>query len=163
MNIDQLKYLVDLAKTSSMNTTAKRMFISQQALSESMKRLEKELDCTLLTRSQTGVMFTDDGMAVLESAQNMLKHYQVMMDNLEARHEKEHVRGKISLGIAPVATGSFLPELLQPLAFLVYLLLDLLQLLFPPGKLPAAFGYQGFKLCGEIFTGLLFDHGVCGF
>ncbi|MBQ1188217.1 MAG: LysR family transcriptional regulator, partial [Peptococcaceae bacterium] len=54
MNIDQLKYLVDLAKTSSMNTTAKRMFISQQAISESMKRLEKELDCTLLTRSKTG-------------------------------------------------------------------------------------------------------------
>ncbi|MBQ2035024.1 MAG: LysR family transcriptional regulator [Peptococcaceae bacterium] len=113
MNIDQLKYLVDLAKTSSMNTTAKRMFISQQALSESMKRLEKELDCTLLTRSKTGVMFTEDGMAVLESAQNMLKHYQVMMDYLKARHEKEHVRGKISLGIAPAATVSFLPELLQ--------------------------------------------------
>jgi DNA-binding transcriptional LysR family regulator len=33
MNIDQLRYFADLAKTGSMNTTAKRMFISQPALS----------------------------------------------------------------------------------------------------------------------------------
>ncbi|MBQ2860056.1 MAG: LysR family transcriptional regulator, partial [Peptococcaceae bacterium] len=43
MNIDQLKYFADLAKTNSITNTAKRMFISQQALSESIKRLENEV------------------------------------------------------------------------------------------------------------------------
>ena len=54
MNIDQLRYFADLAKTGSMNTTAKRMFISQPALSESVKRLEEELGCPLILR-QKGV------------------------------------------------------------------------------------------------------------
>lgn len=113
MNIDQLKYFADLAKTSSINTTAKRMFISQQALSESVKRLEKELDCTLLTRSKTGIAFTEDGKIVLETAQNILEQYQTMLEALDAKHQREHLKGIIHLGIAPAATGSFLPELLM--------------------------------------------------
>ena len=57
MNIDQLRYFADLAKTNSITNTAKRMFISQQALSESIKRLENEVGCTLVNRSKTGVEF----------------------------------------------------------------------------------------------------------
>ena len=112
MNLDQLKYLADLAKTSSMNTTAKRMFISQQALSESIKRLENELDCTLLLRSKTGIEFTDDGKVVLDCAQHMLKHYNEMNQYLQTKYHKNHLQGKLTIGVAPVATSSFLPELL---------------------------------------------------
>lgn len=112
MNIDQLKYLADLAKTSSINTTAKRMFISQQALSMSIKRLEHELGCTLLHRSKTGVEFTEDGKHILDSALHILEHYDEMMAYLDSSQHKNNPRGKLMLGIAPAATSSFLPDLL---------------------------------------------------
>ena len=65
MHTDQMAYLIDVAKTGSINTTAKRMFSSQQAVSESLKRLEAELNCTILNRSKRGVSLTEDGKYVL--------------------------------------------------------------------------------------------------
>ena len=65
MNSEQLRQLIDISKTGSIRMTAKRLYISQQAVSESMKRLEKELNCILLNRSKNGVTLTDDGKFVL--------------------------------------------------------------------------------------------------
>ena len=83
MNIDQLRYFADLAKTGSMNTTAKRMFISQPALSESVKRLEEELGCPLLLRSKTGITFTEDGKMVLEHALRILEQHEQIQQKLQ--------------------------------------------------------------------------------
>ena len=112
MNIDQLRYFIDLSKTGSMNTTAKRMFISQPALSESIRRLEDELGCTLLLRSKTGVVFTDDGKMVLEHALRMLEQHDRMLQKLQIKYGQEQVEGKLSIGIGPTINDTFLPELL---------------------------------------------------
>lgn len=113
MNIYQLKYLIDLSKTSSINTTAKHMFLSQQALSESIKRLEQELGCTLLNRSKTGVTFTNEGKIVLDCAQQMLNHYDAMLQQLHSITQQTQLRGQLSVGVAPATASSFLPALLQ--------------------------------------------------
>lgn len=112
MNIDQLKYFVDLAKTNSITTTAKRMFISQQALSESIKRLENELGCTLLSRSKTGIEFTDDGKMVLDYARNILEQHLQMEQNLQMKYNKNHLQGKLSIGVGPTVCNTFLPQLI---------------------------------------------------
>ena len=112
MNIDQLKYLADLAVTNSMNVTAKRMFISQQAVSDSIKRLEHELGCTLLIRSKTGITFTEDGKAILEHAQKILNHYSHITQYLEEKYNKDYVDGKLLIGAGPVVNDTILPSLL---------------------------------------------------
>ena len=91
MNIDQLKYLADLAITNSMNVTAKRMFITQQAVSDSIKRLEQELNCTLLNRSKTGISFTEDGKVILEHAQKILKQHEHIEQYLQEKYNKNYV------------------------------------------------------------------------
>ena len=65
MRTEQLIYLIDIAKTGSINNTAQRLFTSQQSISESIKKLENELGCTILNRSKTGVTLTEDGLYVL--------------------------------------------------------------------------------------------------
>ena len=90
MNIDQLKYLTDLAITNSMNLTAKRMFITQQAVSDSIKRLEQELGCTLLNRSKTGISFTEDGKVILEHAQKILNHHYDIEHYLQEKYNKNY-------------------------------------------------------------------------
>ncbi len=116
MNIDQLRYFTDLAKTGSMNTTAKRMFISQPALSESIKRLEEELGCTLLLRSKTGISFTEDGKMVLEHALRILEHHDQIQHNLQLKYDKDHIHGKLVIGVGPVINDTFLPDLLVKLS-----------------------------------------------
>lgn len=112
MNIDQMKYLADLAITNSMNVTARRMFISQQAVSDSVKRLEQELGCTLLNRSKTGISFTEDGKVILEHVQKMLKQFDYIEHYLHEKYNKDYVQGKLLLGAGPVVNETILPELL---------------------------------------------------
>lgn len=40
MRIEQLRYLSDIQNTHSISKTAKRFFVSQQAMSNSLKQLE---------------------------------------------------------------------------------------------------------------------------
>ena len=112
MNIDQLKYFADLAKTNSITNTAKRMFISQQALSESIKRMENELGCTLVLRSKTGVSFTEDGKYVLDYAQKILVLHTEMEQHLQRKYNKEFLHGKLTIGVGPTISNVFLPKLM---------------------------------------------------
>ncbi len=112
MNIDQLRYFADLAKTGSMNTTAKRMFISQPALSESVKRLEEELGCPLLIRSKTGITFTEDGKMVLEHALHILEHHAQIQQKLLLKYHNEHLHGQLTIGVGTTINDTFLPDLL---------------------------------------------------
>lgn len=113
MHINQLKYLADLEKTGSMNMTAKRMFISQPALSESVKRLEQELGCLLLVRSKTGIEFTDDGKMVLEHSREILEHYDAILKKLDKKYQKNYLYGELKVGVGSTISDTFLPELMM--------------------------------------------------
>ena len=110
MNTDQMAYLIDIAKTGSINTTAKRLFSSQQAISESIKRLENELNCTLLIRSKKGVTLTEDGKYVLKQITAMYEQYEDLQYYFNLRHNT--LNGSLKIGVAPLATAIFLPDLL---------------------------------------------------
>ena len=43
MTLNQLKYIVELSKDSSINEAAKKLFISQPSLTASLKSLEQEV------------------------------------------------------------------------------------------------------------------------
>ena len=72
MRTEQLKYLVDVAETGSMNKSADRLFVSPQAVSKAIKQLEEELGAELLVRTRLGVTLTNVGESIVALAQNML-------------------------------------------------------------------------------------------
>jgi DNA-binding transcriptional LysR family regulator len=88
------------------------MFISQPALSESIKRLKEDLGCTLLHRSKTGITFTEDGKMVLEQALRILEHHDQIRHNLQIKYDQEHIYGKLVFGVGPTINDTFLPDLL---------------------------------------------------
>ena len=92
--------------------TAKRMFISQPALSESVKRLEQELGCLLLVRSKTGIEFTDDGKLILDYAQKILELHVEMEQELQNKYNKEFLHGRLAIGVGPTVSNVFLPKLM---------------------------------------------------
>ena len=72
MRIEQLHCIVDIAETGSITATAQRQFVTQQAVSKTIKQLEKELNATLLIRTRTGVSFTEIGKELVTFAQKVL-------------------------------------------------------------------------------------------
>lgn len=71
MKIEQLEQILEIAKTKSINKAAANLFISQSALSISIRHLEEELGCELITRSNRGVSFTNKGNDLLEYAESI--------------------------------------------------------------------------------------------
>lgn len=88
MRLDQLKYLVDIAQTGSITNTSQRFFVTQQAVSKSIKQLETELDTEILIRTNAGVSFTEAGEEVVAFAK------QVLEEETQLEEKLRHIRNK---------------------------------------------------------------------
>ena len=60
MNIQQLRYVIEIARQGSFNKTAQTLFISQPALSNAIKDLETELGYSIFIRDRKGVRPTKE-------------------------------------------------------------------------------------------------------
>ena len=68
MNITQIKYILEVARSSSIREAATKLFISQPALSASIKELEEELGILIFERTNKGITVTDSGREFLNYA-----------------------------------------------------------------------------------------------
>ena len=82
MRMEQLKYIAEIAKTGTISGAAKNLYVSQQAVSSSMKQLEEELGVELLVRGASGVTFTTIGHEVAEFARQTMQQHDLLMDPL---------------------------------------------------------------------------------
>lgn len=71
MRLEQLTYMIEIAKTHSFSLAAENLFIGQSTLSEAIKKLETELAVPLFTRTKNGVYLTDVGQEILDIALQM--------------------------------------------------------------------------------------------
>lgn len=72
MNIESLKYALEVSKAKSINKASQTLFISQPDLSRSIKSLENELGFKIFTRTTKGIELTVDGEAFLNHAKNII-------------------------------------------------------------------------------------------
>ena len=73
MTLTQLKYVITIADTGSMNEAAKLLFISQPSLSLALKELENEIGTELFKRSNRGVVLTPEGQEFLGYARQVTR------------------------------------------------------------------------------------------
>jgi molybdate transport repressor ModE-like protein len=74
MELRQLRYLRAIAAHGSMTAAAREVGVGQSTLSESMRKLEEELDARLLHRNARGVTLTRAGELVAAHAATILTH-----------------------------------------------------------------------------------------
>lgn len=68
MNTDQLRYLIEISRNSSMSSASEKLHMTPQALNTAIKRLEEELGFVLLNRSFKGTSLTTDGEWLVNEA-----------------------------------------------------------------------------------------------
>ena len=117
MRLEQLQCLLDVAQTGSLTSTAKRLFVSQQAVSKSIKQLEEELGVTILTRTKTGVTFTEEGIAVMEFARKVLAEQDNLLQNFQIRQNGGQFwkNQKIVIGTTSSIANVILPDIVAEL------------------------------------------------
>lgn len=70
-----MRAFVTVVEEGGLSAAARRLHISQPALSQTMNALERELGVRLLVRSTTGVEATDAGMTLLGEARGVLARH----------------------------------------------------------------------------------------
>lgn len=83
MNKDQLYYFVNVVDCGSINKAAEKLYLSQPALSRSIRDLEKEIGKVLLMRSNKGITITPAGKTMYYYAQSIVGQFQ-MIERLKA-------------------------------------------------------------------------------
>jgi LysR family tcuABC transcriptional regulator len=103
MELRQLRYFVRVVELGSMGRAAADLGVVTSALSQQISRLEGELATRLLSRTATGVVPTDAGLAFLRQAQLALRH----ADDAVHAAQQQRLSGHVSVGLAPT-TGAVL-------------------------------------------------------
>jgi len=80
MNITQIKYVLEVAASSSMREAAGKLYVSQPALSASIKELEDELGILIFERTNKGISLTDEGREFIIYAKKALAQYEILED-----------------------------------------------------------------------------------
>lgn len=83
MTLQQLRFLIAVAESGSINAAAQRLYTAQSNISNAVKSLEQELHIEIFTRSSRGVALTNDGTELLGYARQVVEQ----ADMLEARYE----------------------------------------------------------------------------
>ena len=91
MQFEQLRCLVEVADTGSITAAAKRMYISQQAVSVKIKQLEEELQCSLLIREKDGVSLTPKGKETVAFALKILAEKEQFCSQIRQTEEIENL------------------------------------------------------------------------
>lgn len=84
MNINTLQYALTLAEEGNMRNAARRLYISQPSLSQSIRRLELELGTSLFIREKGGIKPTQAGCLYLEWAKKVVHSQKNMLDKINA-------------------------------------------------------------------------------
>ena len=80
MTLQQLKYILTIAKYESINEASKQLFISQPTLSHAIKELENEIGFSIFQRSNKGIIVTPQGYEFLGYARQVLAQYSLLED-----------------------------------------------------------------------------------
>lgn len=85
MNISQIRYVLETASVSSMREAATRLYISQPALSASIRELEDELGILIFDRTNKGISLTDEGREFVTYAKKVNAQYEVLENRYLSR------------------------------------------------------------------------------
>ncbi|MFP7396127.1 LysR family transcriptional regulator [Niallia circulans] len=99
MNIEQLKYIVEISHSSSLKTAATKLNISLPALSQSVTKLEKELNIEIFHRSRKGTYPTEEGKILIQKATGVLEKFQEFLD--EAESFSHVLKGELKIATFP--------------------------------------------------------------
>lgn len=113
MELRQIQYFVSLARTKTFSEAAERVYVSQPALSQQIKKLENELEVKLVERMGTKIKLTEKGQNFLTEAMKVLDS--VRSAEASVKTDGNFSRGQLKLGIIPTIAPYFLPTLMDKL------------------------------------------------
>jgi LysR family hydrogen peroxide-inducible transcriptional activator len=110
MEMQQLRYVVAVARTGNFSRAAEQCHVAQPSLSQQIMKLEEELGERLFDRLKREVKLTAHGEAFLRRAVRILE--EVDAAKREASDAQRLLRGTLTIGVLPTIAPYLLPDVL---------------------------------------------------
>jgi len=114
MTLVQLRHLIALAQTGSFSRAAQAQFLTQPALSRSIRALEDELGMALFDRVGRRIELTAFGRATLERARLLVSDAEELQGS--GRRSREGERGTLRIGMGSGPGAMLMTPLLMTIA-----------------------------------------------
>jgi len=104
------EYIYEVYKEQSFSKAAQNLYISQPALSASIKKIEKRLGCSIFDRSSNPVRLTEAGteyVKAIEKIMDIENRFENYLNNLN-----QLKTGRLSIGASNVFASFILPEII---------------------------------------------------
>ena len=111
MDLKQLRYFKAVIEAGGFSAASRQLHIAQPSLSIAVRKLEKELDLTLLHRGERRVSPTTEGEVLLGHARQLLAMAEAA--ELEMREMRGLAKGEVRLGIPGMLGSYFFPPILM--------------------------------------------------
>lgn len=107
ISLRQIRYFIATAEAGKVSQSATNLGVSQSAVTEAVKALERETGAKLFRRHANGMALTYEGTQFLRHARNVVAAVQ---EALRApRQARPDLRGRLSLAVTFTVAGYFLP------------------------------------------------------
>ena len=80
MTIQQLKYIIGVSETGSINKAAEILYVSQPSLTAAIKDVENEFNITIFNRSSKGITLTSEGKEFIEDGRQIYAQYDNLLE-----------------------------------------------------------------------------------
>lgn len=110
MNLKHLSYFVDISKRESFTKAADDIYVSQSALSKSVKSLEQELNVTLIDRTSKSFNLTEEGRILYVEGEKLLQYIDESQDEIIEKIHRS--RRRLRIGVPPVISTVYFSQLL---------------------------------------------------
>lgn len=92
IEVRHLKLIHAVAEVGTLKNAAKKLFLSQSALSHQLKELESSLDTQVFYRINNQLLFTPAGKELLDASQEILERLRLAESNIEEINDQRCIR-----------------------------------------------------------------------
>lgn len=112
MTLNELRYIVAVAKEKHFRKAAEKCFVSQPTLSIAIKKLEEKLEVVIFERNKNDVLITPIGEQIIEIAESILQQTKLIKQISKSEEENSKVELKVGAiyTVAPYLYPKLIPE-----------------------------------------------------
>ncbi|MVP01840.1 LysR family transcriptional regulator [Paenibacillus lutrae] len=103
MNLEQLTYIVEVARCGSFTKAAQNCHITVTGISRSVSFLEQELGIRIFSRSRSGTVVTTEGNMIITKARGILNQIHELKSEAESYSEINHSKIRIATIPGPIS------------------------------------------------------------
>jgi DNA-binding transcriptional LysR family regulator len=111
MDLRQLRAFAETAHRSSFTRAAEKLHVAQPAVSMAIRKLEEELDLSLLNRQDKRVTLTAEGEVFLRHVERILANLAAAQGEMAELRGLE--RGEVRIGIPPMMSAYYFPKIIR--------------------------------------------------